>query len=192
MNPLMESLEIVPFKPLAAENPSFIWNVKCTFIACDEEDDTFCKLDDACASRYDIIKGSSNNQRRKRRSGNGKLQIFTVEQKVEHPCAYASDHRSICDGNGENCWTEDVCKQAYSSELKPKADVITDVIAHTSTPSPEGEISDDVTTASDDVSTASDNVTTASSAISSFSSALVMSLSFGHVSSALVMSLFAK
>ena len=166
MNPLMESLEIVPFKPLAAENPSFIWNVKCTFIACDEEDDTFCKLDDACASRYDIIKGSSNYHRRKRRSDDGKLQIFTVEQKVEHPCAYASDHRSICDGNGENCWTEDVCKQAYSSELKPKADVITDVIAHTSTPSPEGEISDDVIIAS--------------SAISSFSSALVL------------MSLFAK
>ena len=173
MNPLMESLEIVPFKPLAAENPSFIWNVKCTFIACDEEDDTFCKLDDACASRYDIIKGSSNYHRRKRRSDDGKLQIFTVEQKVEHPCAYASDHRSICDGNGENCWTEDVCKHAYSSELTPRADVTTDVTSTdvtstdvTSTLSPEGKISDDVTTAS--------------SAISSFSSALIL------------MSLFAK
>ena len=114
----METLEIIPFKPLATENPSFIWKVKCTFIACDNEDDENCKLDDACAGRYDPIKVSGKNPTRKRRSGDGKASSsFTVEQKVEHPCAYASDHRSICDGNGENCWTEDVCKQIYQPRL---------------------------------------------------------------------------
>ena len=166
----METLEINPFKPRAAEDPSFIWNVKCTFIACENEDDEFCKLDDACAGRYDSIKDSSNNPTRKRRSGDGKASSsFTVEQKVEHPCAYASDHRSICDGNGENCWTEDVCKQAYSTEnlLQAYYKLIPPTLATVDTTAsptiiPEDKLLDDTTTEE------------SSSAVHSLSTALVI------------------
>ena len=119
----METLQIIPFKPLNATNqvtdlpePSYIWNVKCTFIACDNEDGEFCKLDDACAGRYDTIKASSNVQGRKRRSGDGiNAAPITVEKIVEHPCAYASETSALCDGNGENCWTEQVCNRIYNS-----------------------------------------------------------------------------
>ena len=122
----METLEITPFKPLGWDsngtqisdfnNTSYIWNVKCTFIACDKEDDNNCKLDDACAGRYDTIKASSNIQERKRRSGDGKTAgPKTAEKIVEHPCAYASNETSLCDGNGENCWTKDVCHRIYPS-----------------------------------------------------------------------------
>ena len=115
LDPLMETFEIVPFKPLSIENPSYIWNVKCTFIACDNEDEDFCKLDDECAGRYDTIK-ASNVPERKRRSGDGKTAApITVEKIVEHPCAYASKTSALCDGNGENCWTEEVCNRTYSS-----------------------------------------------------------------------------
>ena len=120
----METLEIIPYKPLNATIPNYIWNVKCTFIACDYEDNKFCKLDDACAGRYDIIKAkvladalaSSNGQARKRRSSDGQTTTsITVEKVVEHPCAYADEHTSLCDGNGDNCWTEDVCNRIYNS-----------------------------------------------------------------------------
>ena len=169
----METLEIIPFKPLAAENPSFIWNVKCTFIACDNEDDENCKLDDACAGRYDPIKVSGNNPTRKRRSGDGKVSSsFTVEQKVEHPCVHASDHRSICDGNGENCWTEDVCKQTYSIEnvLQAYSKLIPPTLATVDTTAspaiiPEEKALEDATTAA---------ASAESSAVYSLSSALVI------------------
>ena len=119
----METLEITPFKPLGINQPddpphntSYIWNVKCTFIACDDEDEDRCKLADACAGRYDTVKASSNNQGRKRRSGDGQTaHSYTVEKKVEHPCAYADDHTSLCDGDGENCWTQEVCHRTYNS-----------------------------------------------------------------------------
>ena len=124
----METFEIIPFKPLGWDsngtqisdfnNTSYIWNVRCTFIACDEEDDDYCKLDDACAGRYDIIKASSDLQGRKRRSGDGKTAGPKTDEKiVEHPCAYASNETSLCDGNGENCWTEEVCRRTYSSAI---------------------------------------------------------------------------
>ena len=112
----METLEIIPFKPLSSENTSFIWNVKCTFVACDDVDNDICNLDDACAGRYDAIQASSNAQGRKRRSGDGHTPTYyTVEKKVEHPCVYATNHTSLCDGNGENCWTQDVCHRIYNS-----------------------------------------------------------------------------
>ena len=119
----METLIIIPFKPLGIDlpddqphNASYIWNVKCTFIACDDEDEEGCKLDDTCAGRYNTIKSSSNNQGRKRRSGDGQTaHSYTAEKTVEHPCAYATDHTSLCDGHGENCWTQDVCHRIYNS-----------------------------------------------------------------------------
>ena len=111
----METFEIIPFKPLSIENPSYKWNVKCTLFACDNEDEEFCKVDDECAGRYDIIK-ASNVQGRKRRSVDGKTsKPKTVEKIVEHPCAYASENSALCDGNGDNCWTEDICYRTYHS-----------------------------------------------------------------------------
>ena len=112
----METLQIIPFKPLNATEPNYTWNVKCTFIACDNEDDNNCKLDDECDGRYDTIKALNNVQGRKRRSGDGKTTApITVEKTVEHPCAYARETSALCDGNGENCWTKEVCNRIYNS-----------------------------------------------------------------------------
>jgi hypothetical protein len=121
VDPLMETLAITPFKPLNAtlnptNNTSYIWNVKCTFIACGDTDDGFCKIADDCAGRYDTLKASQDGQGRKRRSSDGQTSLpMTVEKTVEHPCAYASNTTSFCDGNGENCWTEEVCMRTYNS-----------------------------------------------------------------------------
>ena len=104
----METIEIVPFKSLNNSVPSFTWNVKCTFVACDEENDTYCKLDDACPGRYDGMKALG----RKRRSADEEEPTsYTVEATVEHPCALVNEHTSICDGDGENCWTVEVCAE---------------------------------------------------------------------------------
>ena len=112
----METFEIIPFKPLNTTEPNYIWNIKCTFIACDQEDGEFCKLNDECAGRYDTIKASSNVQGRKRRSVEGKTSSpLTDEKIVEHPCAYASETSAICDADGENCWTKEVCDRTYNS-----------------------------------------------------------------------------
>ena len=115
----MEHLEIIPYKPLVPtkfNNASYIWNIKCTYIACDDEDDESCKLDDACAGRYDVLKSSSISQGRKRRSSDEKPTTpKTVSKIVEHPCSYADNHTSLCDGNGENCWTAEVCDRTYNS-----------------------------------------------------------------------------
>ena len=186
----METLKIIPFKPLSAEDTSYIWKVKCTYIACDDEDDNNCKLDDGCAGRYDSIKASSNVQGRKRRSGDGKTSNPVTDEKiVEHPCAYASEHRSICDGNGEDCWTEDVCKRAYSSELEiptePIADspaiaseleLSADTISDSTADAQANKILDDADSSDTDSSDAdsSDADSSATSGISLFSSVLVL------------------
>ena len=115
----MEKFELKAFKPLGFNqtdfnNTSYVWTIKCTFIACDDEDNEFCKLDDACAGRYDSLKSSSIAQGRKRRSDSGKITTpITVSKIVDHPCAYADNHTSLCDGIGENCWTVDVCDRTY-------------------------------------------------------------------------------
>ena len=122
LDPSEENFAILPFKPLnftdsnGTVSPNYIWNVKCNYIACDDKDNEYCKLDDACAGRYDFIKSSSIVHGRKRRSGDGKIPtVETAAKIVEHPCAYADNHTSICDGNGENCWTKDVCWRTYNS-----------------------------------------------------------------------------
>ena len=121
LHPLMEDLKIKPSKPLGIDktgfnNTSYIWNVKCTFIACDDDNNEYCKLDDACAGRYDSLKSASIAQGRKRRSDDEQIPTpITISKIIEHPCAYADDHTSLCDGNGENCWTVDVCHRTYDS-----------------------------------------------------------------------------
>ena len=168
-------MAIIPFKPLGLKQTdfnetSYIWNVKCDFIACDEEDDDFCKLDNACPGRYDFIDNSRSVQERKRRSNDGKTKNpFTVSKIVEHPCAYADHHTSLCDGKGENCWTQEVCEQIYNP--RASADYAPTYSASADSQSVYSASTDSV---SADSVRAELETTGTSSAVSAHGSALIM------------------
>ena len=107
----MEPLTIRSFKKDGTK-PTFNWNLKCTFTACEDEEGV-CQLDPQCQGRYDNLKSDQN---RKKRSGEqNDAPSYTMETVIDHPCNYVDDQTTICDGVGENCWTNTKCGRSSAS-----------------------------------------------------------------------------